>query len=319
MTRLTLLTRQEIDTHKWDALIDSSVTSLPYAYTWYLDAVAQNWEALVLDDYKAVFPLPFVRKLGFKCLYQPYYCQQLGIFSNEETPATVLKQFFEELHHFPYININLNPTAKFVAGDFSFKKKKNLLLSLDKDYTALRKKFSENHRRNIAKAEKAGLIFLQDVELDHFQQFYLQNINRKKENFKAEHESIFKAVSSIVKRPGKGQIFAAYNASSHEMTTAALIIFHQNRAINLINSSSTEGKKNGSAHFLFNRLIQEGSLSSQSLIRNHNYSHGLILDFEGSSVPGIARFYEGFGAQEETFYNYHTSFVKELSQRFRKS
>ncbi|HLP52673.1 MAG TPA: hypothetical protein VK154_17415 [Chitinophagales bacterium] len=319
MSRISLLKRKEIDTHKWDALIDSSITSLPYAYSWYLDAVAEDWEALVLDDYRAVFPLPFVRKLGFKCLYQPYYCQQLGVFSSDETDATVLNLFFEELHQFPYININLNPSAKIVAGDFLFKKKKNLLLPLDKDYSALRKNFSENHRRNIAKAEKAGLIFLRDVELDHFQQFYLQNINRKKENFKVEHEGIFKAVSSIVKRPGKGQIFGVYNTSLRELTTAALVIFHQNRAINIINTSSTEGKKNGSAHFLFNSLIQEGSLTSQSLILNHDYSNGLILDFEGSSVPGIARFYQGFGAQEEIFYNYHTSFVKKLSHRFRKS
>ena len=33
-------------------------------------------------------------------------------------------------------------------------------------------------------------------------------------------------------------------------------------------------------------------------------------------VAGIARFYEGFGAQEEFFYNYHTTIISKLSQRF---
>lgn len=306
MSGLSLLKRKEIDALKWDALIESSNQSLPYAYTWYLDAVAENWDALVLDDYKAVFPLPYVRKLGFKCLYQPYYCQQLGIFSSYETDTNLLHQFFAELQQFAYININLNPSAKVVASDFSLKKKKNLLLPLDKEYAALRKQFSENHRRNIAKAEKTGLMFLRQVDLNRFQEFYLQNINRKKENFKTEHETVFEAVSSLVKHPGKGQIYAACNATG-ELTTAVLLLFHKNRIINLINTSSTEGKKNGSAHFLFDRIIQDFA-SDQGKT---------ILDFEGSSVPGIARFYEGFGAQEEVFYNYHTSLVKKLSQRFR--
>ena len=40
---------------------------------------------------------------------------------------------------FSYINIQLNPTAKVIADDFGFEKRKNLLLSLKSKVTSLSK------------------------------------------------------------------------------------------------------------------------------------------------------------------------------------
>jgi len=43
--------------------------------------VAENWDALVEDDYTAVMPLPWKKKYSFRYVYQPLNCQQLGIFT----------------------------------------------------------------------------------------------------------------------------------------------------------------------------------------------------------------------------------------------
>jgi hypothetical protein len=305
MKKPVLLNRKDIDEQKWNALIHSSVQSLPYALTWYLDAVAPNWSALVLGNYEAVFPLPWLRRLGVKCIYQPYYCQQLGVFSKTTPDSHLLRLFLDALQQFAYVNINLNPTTQAIADAHSLKSKKNLLLSLHTDYNTLRKAYSENHRRNIAKAEKNGLQFLQDIGQKQFQDFYLKNIDRQKENFKQQHEKVFKALCKAAVANNSARIFAAALPDG-TISTAVMLLLHGNRAINIINVSSAEGKKNGSAHFLFNRLI--GTLAATS--------PGTLLDFEGSSIPGIARFYEGFGAQPEVFYNYQTSLLKKLSQRF---
>ena len=48
----------EVDTDKWDQCIKRSINSTPYAFSWYLDIVVSNWNALILNDYEAVFPLP---------------------------------------------------------------------------------------------------------------------------------------------------------------------------------------------------------------------------------------------------------------------
>ena len=303
MKQLRILKRKEIDEQKWNALIYSSVNSLPYALTYYLDAVAENWDAVVLDDYKAVLPLVWVRKLGFKCLYQPYYCQQLGIFSKENLSAATMTEMLAQTHQFAYVNINLNPSAEIIADEFSFKKKKNLLLDLNREYSVIRKKYSENHRRNIAKAEKNKLQFSEEVELKQFQQFYLENVNRTKENFKPQHEKIFKALAKVLVANNTARIFAI-RAEEKKLVAAVMLLIHQNRIINIINTSSVDGKKSGASHLLFDKIIQKFSNTEK------------VLDFEGSSVPTIARFYEGFGSQEETFYNYHTTIAKKLSQRF---
>ena len=45
---------KDVDTDKWDECIKKSVNALPYAFSWYLDIVAEYWDALVLNDYEAV-------------------------------------------------------------------------------------------------------------------------------------------------------------------------------------------------------------------------------------------------------------------------
>ena len=72
----------EIDRQRWDACIEGSVNRLPYALSWWLDTVCPDWDALVEDDYRAVMPLTRDRKFGFDYLYQPYFTQQLGVFSS---------------------------------------------------------------------------------------------------------------------------------------------------------------------------------------------------------------------------------------------
>ncbi len=284
-------------------LINSSYNALPYALTWYLDAVAEHWDALVLNDYEAVMPLVWFRKLGIKCLYQPYYCQQLGVFSLAPVSAVVYGSFLNIAKaRFAYTNINLNSAASVIANDFVLRRKKNLLLSLNQPVTIISKQYSSNHRRSITKAGKAGLVFSTHHNLKSFQQFYLGNVNRVKENFKPKHEKIFKKLSSVLLANRLGEMYSVTDSSGNLMA-AALFVIYRNRLTGIINTSSAEGKKNCASHFLFDHVIQKYAGQNR------------VLDFEGSSIASIARFYEGFGATEEIFYNYQNTLLKSISQR----
>jgi hypothetical protein len=50
----------------------------------------------------------------------------------------------------------------------------------------------------------------------------------------------------------------------------------------------------------------------------NNSGKNLILDFEGSNIPGIARFYKGFGAMAETYYSVHQNRLPRLLRIFKK-
>lgn len=288
--------RKDIDESKWNSCVERSAQNLPYAFAWYLDAVAENWDALVWNDYEFIMPLVWLRKLGVACLYQPYYCQQLGVVGNNPT-ENVLSKFLEAaIKQYAYVHINLNPSSEKVKDKFRLLPKKNLLLDLNAEYNVLAKKYSENHRRNISRSLKAGLIFGQ-TDLLAFQQFYLQNINRAKENFKPQHEKIFKQLTKTVLEKKAGKFFCI-NDKSGNLLAACLLLAHKGRIINIINTSSAEGKKSGASHFLFDRIIDLHSTQK------------LVFDFEGSSIEGVARFYEGFGAKPETFYNLQSNLIK---------
>ena len=51
---------KDIDFEKWDACVANSFNRLIYGFSWYLDVVCDDWDALVLNDYEAVFPLSLI-------------------------------------------------------------------------------------------------------------------------------------------------------------------------------------------------------------------------------------------------------------------
>jgi hypothetical protein len=303
VSAIQLLKRNEIDEHKWDACITRSINGLLYAYSWYLDSVAENWDALVIGNYETVMPLVWLKKLGVKCLYQPYYCQQLGVFGNSLSAKTQSEFLKQTNQFFPYININLNPSASVIAESFGLKPKKNLLLDLNNPFSAIKNNYKDNHRRSIQKAVRAEVTFSEKTTLAAFQKFYLQNIDRQKESFKPQHEKIFKRLTKTAVENGSGKIYTVSDNAGN-LLSGSVILFHQNRLINIISTSSAAGKSTGASHFLFDRIIGKFSDSET------------VLDFEGSSIPGVARFYQGFGAFEVPFYNYKTTILSNIRQRF---
>ena len=77
---VSYLQNANIDKVKWDKCIDTASNGLIYAYSFYLDAMAKHWDALVMNDYEAVMPVTWNKKYGVHYLYQPFLCASLGLF-----------------------------------------------------------------------------------------------------------------------------------------------------------------------------------------------------------------------------------------------
>ena len=145
------LKNHEIDREKWDKCISSSPNSIIYAYSWYLDIVAQNWEALVEDDYVSVFPLPIKRKFGIKYSVQPHWTQQLGLFSSNSINTEKLNEFLRAIpKSFLFYQINLNSFLKVEpTSELKIIQNNNFCLDLIYSYDVLYSAFSKNLKRNL--------------------------------------------------------------------------------------------------------------------------------------------------------------------------
>ncbi|MBN2774631.1 MAG: hypothetical protein JXR31_10310, partial [Prolixibacteraceae bacterium] len=236
--QIRYIQHHEIDAEKWNRCIGSAANSRFYANDWHLDRAAVIWDALVWGDYEIVMPLPVRKKFGIKYVYQPLYCQQLGIFPE----PSILKahQFYEELiKKFRYADIHLNsanpPFEK--NQDFSFLPRKNYLILLDKDYKSLANDFNTNTKRNIAKAYKNNLHLIAGIRLEEYLEF-----KEKQESSKISQKDLGKLKNIIAfgQYKGTGEIYGVYDIENN-LRAAAYFCRWKDRVIYLNATSDEQG------------------------------------------------------------------------------
>lgn len=289
---IRLLTREEIEPRKWDGCVYYALNSRSYAYTWYLDNVCEDWCGLVEGEYESVFPLVWNTKLlGYKQLYQPLLAQQLGLYSMHVCSPTRLQRFLEAIpSDIRYMNIQLNfsNTALPTLPDFKSTLRPNYILNLARPYEEIREGYSSNLRRNLKKAQEQQLYYSTDLSpetfVDYVRQFHTEERNGVPE---ALYHTALRVIYNAMHR-GQGAIFAVFD-EARNFCAGAFILFDGTRLVNLINVSSTRGRELNAMAFLFDALIKTNA-------------HQLkIFDFEGSTIEGVARFYQSFGAVNEPY------------------
>lgn len=288
---ISFLQRDEIDDIKWDACIYESFNSLIYAYTWYLDNVADDWGALVLGDYTAVMPLPLRKKWGFTYVYQPFFCQQLGIFSNAEINQPTVNNFFKAIpSHISYIDIQTNIFTKPIINNIVTKEKTNFHLPLIATYEKIQRGYNDNTKRNLKKAVKAKIELLENAEPSSIIKLYKEHYAQKTPEVKeTDYQNLNRLINRCL-RMGVLKTWAAFDEKNSLVAGALFIKDHKN-VYYILGASNQEGKEANAMHALFDGFIKAHS------------GRDLILDFEGSEVKGIARFYKGLGASPVYYYS----------------
>jgi len=274
------LTHTKIDFQQWDTAIQNASNSLVYAESWYLDIVSPNWEALVSEDYEYVMPLPVKRKYGIPFLVQPPLTQQLGIFSSNIINENIIEHFFQKIPYKSYhLNFNVqNPYSKGV-------KQPNFILNLNKDYKILFSAYSTNTKRNIKKVQQYNIEIKTNVSANDFLEFYHSIIKNYKEFPIAKINTlVFESFKN-----NKITIYGAYN-EQNKLTSAFCLLHSRQRLIYLLPVSNKEGKENLAMFKIMDEIIQQYA--------NSNF----LLDFDGSTVKNIARFYKSFGAEQHYYY-----------------
>jgi len=282
--------RKEIDIAKYDACIETAINARIYAYSWYLDIVADNWDALVLDDYKAVMPLPFLRlkkMLFFKRIAQPNFCQQLGVFSVNNL-SEIVNEFMIQFSALNFKNYSFNSFYKFNNNSFDCKviEKVNYELGLVKSYQEIQKKYSKNLKRNLKKAYEIELVISSEITIS---QFLSMKENNKKHKIRGFQYKRMKCLMEELIQLNLGSIYGVY--FENKLIASAFFVEEKHRITHLFSATTYIGKKNGGIPYLFDTTIK------------NNATKDMVFDFEGSMIPNVARFFKSFGAQKINYYS----------------
>lgn len=278
------LNHNQIDKTLWDDCITKSFNGLIYPYSFYLDIVCPQWEALVFEDYKAVMPLTCNKKYGINYLYNPFFVQQLGVFSTIKTDVDLILKFIKNLPpKFKFIEINLNTHNKLPEKFPSKKNNANFELDLIGDYSEIKKKYSENCTRNIKKANSSLLHISQDVELRKIIELFRSDRGKELANLKEEHYYVFEKLYKKLEKKGFTIKIGAYNEYGN-LIAGAVFFYSNNKITFIFSGNSSEGKKKAAMFLILDTVIRSFA------------GKNFILDFDGSNNVGLAKFYKGFGS-----------------------
>ncbi len=269
---------RQIDKNKWDKLISDSQNPSIYGLSWYLDSVCPEWDAFIMNDYEAVMPVPFNKFLGFKYIQHPFFTQQLGVFYKKNCTEEFLEALNKKFSSY-ILKLNEKNQIETNVKGMKYELMPNYVLNLNDKYEIIKSRFSSNTSRNLNKALKNNL-HIKDVDVND-----IIKLERENTQFplKAFH---YRILSNLLNNAVKHKMYFKTGVYDSQNNLLAAVFFMNafGRSIYLIPVSSEKGKELRAMFFLVNDLIK------------NNSEKNLLLDFEGSSIEGVATFYKGFGA-----------------------
>ncbi|MCF3107824.1 hypothetical protein LL912_03435 [Niabella sp. CC-SYL272] len=279
--------RDAIDAGRWDAFVKKSSQYRIYALSTWLDHLAPNWGALINEDYSVVMPLTAKKKYGIRYLAQPRFTQQLGFYTQHPEVMEAGELFLQQaMHLYAFGDVWLNTPVESV----SCFERKNYVLPLQASYAEIHRRYSKSLVHNSLKpALKQQFIY--DAELD-----IINAINAYQQGYQQRMQLVNRDYIPLrnlaeVLSPSGNCFTRTVKDEKGALLAISLFFCDHQRIYNLCSATTLSGRKRNANYFLYDQLIREFSGS------------GLILDFEGSSIPGIEAFYKKFGAVPEPYYS----------------
>lgn len=282
---ISYIPQQHIDKARWDRCIDHAFNGLIYARSYYLDITAPGWNALVLNDYEAVMPLPTRKKFGVCYLFEPPMTPILGVFGNDistEMVSAFLASIPSKIKFWDYSLNHFNPVA---AGVYPAYTRSNFVLPLNNSYENIERQFHENTVRNTRKAVKMGCIVKKNIPLGEV----IAICRREFPKFTKITPGLFDQMKNIFLHPGHSSATYGIENAEGQLLASAAFLFCNKRAYYWLVGNNPESRRYNAAALLVDTFIRDHQQQS------------MLLDFEGSDQPGIAEFYKKFGAQPEPF------------------
>ena len=285
------LEHNAIDKAKWDALIAECGNI--YAYSWYLDIVHPGWEARVEDDYQSVMPLTGGKKFGVNYLFQPFFVQQLGVFSKSPMTAETTEAFLKAIpSKYRFAEIRLNEGNAFAEGAQGVEYHRNVLLDINQEYEAIRANYHQNTKRNLAKAESNNLQLVETVIPYHVVALFRDNRGALLDKWGDAEYNVLTHLAKVAQKRNAAFMLGVSEKGVGQLICAAIFMKTKDRITFLFSGLTEEGKQRQAMTYLLDQVIQQYTRQP------------ITFDFEGSDDDNLARFYLGFGGNETKYPSY---------------
>ena len=283
------LAREEIDIERWNHTVESSTQESIYGYSHTLDHLCEHWDGLVLDDYRAVMPLPWRKKFGIRYAFTPAFIQRLDVYGNDVNKEQQIA-FSEVLESmFLYADVDLGFTA---PGMKQLSPRVNYIKDLTSDYSVIYDSYTSEAVRNLRKASSRNCMYVEDVRIEDVITLYRSAFGLKASYNEADYAKV-SAFAHYCDRSGKLLLRGVRHAVTKELLFDALMFLSAKRVYYLLGAPTPDGRAARAGYCLIDGVFQEFAGS------NH------IFDFEGSDIPSVASFYQKFSPGTEQYYHLH--------------
>jgi len=274
-----------LNIEKYNQCVSLNEAKLAYGFNWYLNAVCSRFDALVLNDYDAVLPLPVNTKMGLKYFYRPFGVQQLGVFSKKTLSRDELNAFLQKASETSrFFDLCLNAGQQPSLPKLKVEEQRNQMLDLSRSYEQIYKLYSVNLKRKIKNIEKNSLQLFENDGPEVVLQLFKENKGAELGLSEEFYRSLKKIMYQLYHK-GLAKVYTVYGGPNM-LLAGVFFLEYEGRCTLLVTGLNSIGKQYNAMPYLLNEYIIFNAGKKQ------------WLDFEGSNNPGLERFNRSFGAKE---------------------
>lgn len=313
MKRLLVGYLSKLECNRWDQLVWNSRGGTIFHKSWYLKLLGVQQVIEIYDNDKLVAGMPVLGDLDKGELYQstisvPYsgivFDQDyIGKSCNREQQAMLLyRQITEEcirilLQNFNSVHFSvchdITDMVPYIQSGFFPEVRYTYIMSLeDSISTIIQTRFSSSRRKCLKTARNKGVHVIVEDQADG-------NFDCKKAYFWVNSSDMIKKGKKIIceaMSQGCGKCLIALDAQEKAIG-GLFLIWDNNRAYTTLAYYDSSARSSGVPTMLYLEAMRYCK----------EYLHLNRLDFEGSVLPGVEKFYQSFGSEQTIYFNLHWS------------
>lgn len=288
---IKLIKRLNINEKKWNDCIENSEAGTIYNYTYSLDALFPNWNALILGDYDFIFPITLNTKFRITYFFSPLFHSYFSIFSKKEITQNIFEAFIEaieklcSLYNFSYLpskeyKFNITTKSPRKIGQY---------IDLKHEAKTIQLNYSKHLVRNLKKSGQYNLKFETNNSLiNETVSIFKENINGKINELTEKSFITLTDFFEVLINNKKGKIFICN--LDNKLLAIGFFSISNNRIIYHKGGNTFEGKKFNAMSALLNYVILKYS------------KRNLIFDFGGSEIQSVMRHNLSYGAKNHYYF-----------------